>query len=274
MVLSTKGPSRFRAIPLSAFMKRSTLLSSSIRPFGFALAIAAAILGQQGVSGATGMIMPVFGNTASQFNAAIAAAQKVPMIAIINPDNGPCSSKVSGISGYVSRLRGTGAKVVGYISTAYGSTSQSSVDQQIDRYVSWYGATGVFLDEMSDRTGKVSYYAAIYSYAKRKGLFVVGNPGTFLPAAYAAVADVLVTYEDPLSNGWNSQAQSSWTAKYAPSNFGAIVYAASSSSMNSIVNRAVSLRYGWIFATDAGGSDPFGRAPSYIAAEAAYIKTK
>ncbi|MDB6140093.1 MAG: sorting domain protein [Verrucomicrobiaceae bacterium] len=247
---------------------------SSPRKLAFVCSAAFVLCLPGKAAAATGIIMPIFGNTTAQFNGAVAAAQKAPMIALINPNNGPGSSKVGGISANVSRLKAAGAKAAGYISTAYGATSLASVYSQIDRYVSWYGANGIFLDEMSDRSNKVSYYTSIHAYAKKKGLLVVGNPGTFVPVAYAAVADVLVTYEDPLSHGWNSEVQSSWTAKYAASKFGTIVNTVPSASMNGVVTRAISQHFGWVFATDAGGNDPFARAPSYLAAEAAYVRSR
>jgi len=223
---------------------------------------------------AAGLIMPIYGNTTYQFNDAVAAAQKVPMIAIINPNDGVGTSKIASIASQVTRLKTAKATVAGYISTVYGAVSLSSVYTSIDRYVSWYGATGIFLDEMSDRATKVSYYQSIYTYAKNKGLTVVGNPGTFTVVNYAAVADILVTYEDPLSAGWNTYKQSTWTNSYAVSKFAAIIYATSSSVWKAAIDRAIALRYGWVFVTDIGGADPFGRAPTYIAAEADYVKTK
>jgi hypothetical protein len=222
---------------------------------------------------AAGLIMPIYGNTSSQFNAAVSAAQRVSMIAVINPDNGPGSSKVGGISNQVSRLRGAKATVAGYINSYYGGEPQSSVQTQIDRYKSWYGANAIYLDEMSDRTNKISYYKSIYTYAKGKGMTVVGNPGTFVPSGYAGVADVLVTFEDPYSR-WGSVRKVSWAGSYPAGKFAAIVYAASSGVMKTVVDKAVSLKYGWIFVTDGSGGNPFGRAPGYLTAEADYVKKK
>jgi hypothetical protein len=255
-------------------MKYQSFRASMMRKLGITCALFSSVLLLASPACATGLIMPIFGNTSSQFNAAIAAAQKVSMIAIINPDDGPGSSKVSGISGNVSRLRGAGAVTAGYINTFYGGESLSSVNTQIDHYVAWYGLNGVFLDEMSDRTSKLSYYRSIYNYAKKKGLRVVGNPGTFVPSSFAGIADTLVTYEDAMSRGWSSHRPASWTKGYSSSKFGAIVYSASASAMRGIVDRAISLNYGWVYATDGGGSDPFGRAPGYLAAEADYIRSK
>jgi hypothetical protein len=250
------------------------MLPSSLTRHLRSLTLAALALLSLYQARATGIIMPIYGNTAAQFNAAVSAAQKVSMIAVINPDDGPSSRKVSGISNQVARLKGAGAITAGYISTVYGSVSSSSVISQIDRYVSWYKVNGIFLDEMSDRTGKISYYRTIYNHAKSKGLRVVGNPGTFVPNGYSSVADILVTYEDRLSAGWNSHKQASWTNGQPVSKFAAVVYSAPSSSMRGIVDRAIKLRYGWVFATDGSGGDPFGRAPSYIAAQADYVRQK
>ncbi len=223
---------------------------------------------------AAGLIMPLYGNSTYQFNDAVAAAQKVPMIAIINPSDGPGSSKIASIATQVTRLRSVKATVAGYISTVYGGIPLGTVYTQIDRYAAWYGANGIFLDEMSDRTTKLSYYQSIYAYASKKGMLVIGNPGTFTIVNYAATADILVTYEDPLAAGWAKYYQSVWTASYPVNKFATIVYATSSSVWKAAIDRAVALRYVWIFVTDIGGADPFGRAPTYIAAEADYLKTK
>lgn len=223
---------------------------------------------------ATGFLMPAFGNNAAQFNAAYAAAVKVPTSVVINPDNGPGSKKISFVASNASRLRSVGANVLGYIDTYYGGESLSSVYSQIDAYKSWYGATGIFLDEMSDKTSALGYYRSIYNYAKKKGLGVAGNPGTFVPSGYIGVTDMLVTYEDPLSRGWNTTRPASWTSAYPAKRFAAIIYSAPASSMQSIIDRAISLNYGYVFVTDGGGSDPFRNAPSYLSAEADYVRKK
>jgi hypothetical protein len=223
---------------------------------------------------AAGVIMPVYGNTASQYNAAIAAAKKVALIAVINPDDGVGSKRIGSVATFSSRIRSGGDQIFGYINTFYGGEALSDVYSQVDKYRSWYSANGVYLDEMSDRTGKVGYYRSIYNYVRGQGMQVIGNPGTFVPSGYAAVCNIIVTYEDPLSGGWKTYRQSGWTGGYPASKFAAIVYSAPASSMQSIVDRAVSLRFGWVFATDGGGGDPFGRAPSYMSSLADYVKTK
>jgi hypothetical protein len=254
---------------------KSIIFSSilAVRKLALICSISAAFTVSGGAY-AAGIIMPIFGNSSTQFNAAFSAAQKVSVLAVINPDNGPSSRKISSIANNASRLRSAGAQVSGYIDTYYGGEGLSSVYSQIDAYRSWYGATSIFLDEMSDKTSKVSYYRSIYNYAKKKGMGVVGNPGTFVPSSYIGVADVLVTYEDSISKGWTSKRPASWTSGYPNKRFAAIVYATAGGTMKSVVDRALSLNYGWIFVTDGGGNDPFRNAPSYLSAEADYIKSK
>jgi Spherulation-specific family 4 len=247
-------------------------LISCIRGISAALAALALAAGHQ--AQATGLIIPLYGNTSSQFNAAISAAQRVSMIAIINPDDGPGSSKVSGISSNVSKLRAVGAITAGYIDSYYGGESLSSVYTQISHHQSWYGIDAVFIDEMSNRSNKLSYYRSIYEYAKRKGLKVIGNPGTNTLSSYSAVADTLVTFEDKQSNGWASHSPSSWTQNEAASKIAAIIYAASSGTYRSVIDRAISRRYGWVFVTDGSGADPFRSAPGFLSSEADYLRGK
>ncbi len=223
---------------------------------------------------AMGLIIPIYGNTSAQFNAAVSAASKAPTIAIINPDDGPGGSKVGGISNQVARLKQARAQVAGYINTFYGGASLGNVFKQIDRYKKWYGANGLFLDEFSDRTGKIGYYKSIYAYAKKKGMIVVANPGTFVPSGYAAAADVIVTYEDPYSAGWESHRQAAWTRSKPASKFGAIVYATPKNNLQSVVDGAVAERHGWLYVTDRGGNDPFGSAGSYLGDVAAAVAAK
>lgn len=236
------------------------------------LLIALAVTGLDSVQ-ATGLIIPIYGNTSNQFNAAIAAARKVQTIVVINPDDGPGSRKDSFIAGYVSKLKAAGAIVVGYISTQYGGVSTGTVQSQMNAYISYYGVQGYFLDEVSDSSGKLNYYKTLKAYAAGKGKYIVGNPGTTVPSSYAATADVMITYEDPYSGGWTRSKPPTWTAG-KPSKVGAIVYSTNANLANGVIDRAIALGYGWIFVTDRGGSDPFGTAPSYLAAESDYVAKK
>ena len=219
---------------------------------------------------AMGLLMPCYGNTSSQFSAALSAADKIPVIAVINPSDGPTSSSIGSIRNFSSNMRGKGGQVVGYINTFYGGLSYSDVESQMDRYISQYSVNGFFLDEVADNNS--GYYGGVNSRATSRGKYIVSNPGTFVPSSYASRARTIVTYEDPYSAGWSSHTQSGWTGGYSEDKFGAVIYSAASGQLASIIQRARTLRYGWIFVTDRGGSDPFGAAPSYLTTEVELIR--
>ena len=147
-----------------------------------------------------------------------AANPAVSVTAILNPNNGVFTtaeaSYVSAVNAFVS----AGGKVVGYVFTGYGTGSRSlaSIKANIDNYIALFGRgaiSGIFLDEMASETTRLDFYREIYSYIKAKdaSLRVIGNPGLVPSAGYAAVADVLVTFEgrnvtyasyDPRTTPW------------------------------------------------------------------------
>lgn len=223
---------------------------------------------------ATGLILPLYGNTTTQFTAAINAAKTVPVQAVINPDNGAGSRKDQFVAGKVGSLKSAGARVVGYIATGYGRVPLNTVKAQMDKYTSWYGVHGFFLDEMANSSARLSYYQSIKSHAASKKQSIIGNPGTSTISAYANVADILITYEDPYARGFKTYVQSGWTRSLPVERTGAIIYSAPGSVLNSIIDRAISQRFGWVYASDRNEPDPFGSMASYFAAEVNYLKAK
>lgn len=211
-----------------------------------------------------GIIMPIYGNTTTQFSAAEAAARRVPLIAIFNPDNGPGTSKRTSYANAMNRIKSAGGQVIGYISTDYGNIDINDVKSQMDQYSSWYGVNGYFIDEMHYTSSKLNYYKSANSYARGKGKFVVGNPGGSISSTYLAAAEILITFENPVSSGWGS-ASGGERARY-----GAIPYSAS--SLGSLVTQADTKGFGWIYATNRSEPDPFGLLPSYWEAEVSAVE--
>lgn len=221
---------------------------------------------------ATGLIMPMYGNTGSQFSQVYAAALKVPVIAILNPDDGAGTRKDNYIAGQVNALKSRGVTVVGYISTQYGGRDEGEVDTESDRYKSWYGVHGLFLDEVSDSTAKLNYYKSIRSYAQGIGIgYIVLNPGTSIPSSYLQAGTVIVDYEH--SNGqiyFPTAGVGSWV-RSNPGRSAGIVYGAGAGSMQTMVDAALAKGYAWIYVTDRNEPDPFGVSASYFAAEVDYL---
>jgi hypothetical protein len=223
---------------------------------------------------ATGLLLPVYGDTAIQYSAAISAAAKVPVIAIINPIDGPGTVKSAHTALWAGRLKLACSAVTGYVSTRWGAVSQASVKEQIDKYYTWYKCNGIFFDEMSDRIAQVPYYQALYNYASAKGMRVVTNPGTAVPVNYFAAIDYVVTFENPLSGGFMTHTPAAWTTTRPLSKFAAIVYETPQAQWKAVVDRAIALRYGWIFVGNHTDPDPFGLTPAYQSELADYVRRR
>src|SRR5882762_6634510 len=120
------------------------------------------------------------------------ANPNVPIIAIINPNNGPGSSSDPTYLAAVQNLQSSGVTVLGYVATGYGNNAISSEESQINKYHSWYNIDGIFFDEMSNTAGYESYYSTLNSFVKSNGMtYTMGNPGTSVPSSYIGILDNL-----------------------------------------------------------------------------------
>lgn len=160
---------------------------------------------------------PSSGTEWARLASGAAANPAVKVTAIVNPNNGEFTAAEAAYASALGAFVSAGGKVVGYVYTGYGARSLAAVKANIDAYFALYGRnliSGIFLDEMSSDASKLSGYREIYAYIKAKGadLRVIGNPGMVPDTAdYAAVADVLVTFEarnttyatyDPRTTPW------------------------------------------------------------------------
>ena len=68
-----------------------------------------------------------------------------------------------------------GARVLGYVPTAWGARPAADVEADIERYRGWYGVDGIFLDEAAADPASLPYYAALRRALA--GRFLVLNPG-------------------------------------------------------------------------------------------------
>lgn len=143
-----------------------------------------------------GLVIPMYG-WESGHDEVIDAKNDNPgteMIVVINPSNGPGESEESHWADVIDDLQGEDIKVVGYVSTAYEGRSISELKEEIDRYNDWYGADGIFFDEVSPSAQ--SYYEELYDHVDDEVGMVVLNPGAEVPESYEDVADIIIVYEN------------------------------------------------------------------------------
>ena len=206
------------------------------------------------------------------------AAQRVPLIAIMNPNNGPSSSSNDAYSRAITALQNAGGKVLGYVYSSYTARPILEVKTDIDRYDSFYRIDGIFLDEMTNdsEATHLSYYEELYKYIKTKrgSYLVVGNPGINTLEIYLdkPLADGLVTFESNV--GYPQYLPDPWTQSKPATAFSHLCYAVSAAdTMTNYVQMAVARNVGYVYLTDDAGSNPWDTLPSYWWSEIALVES-
>jgi hypothetical protein len=168
------------------------------------------------VTGGNGVIIPLYLYPSDIYNNATVAAlltlirtyHTVPFLCVVNPDNGPGSGGIDGnYTVLFKMLRGSGAKVLAYVSTDYAVRSSALVRADIDSWLTRYpDIDGVFLDEMPweltvSGQDALALYAGYTSYCHGLGLRpVVANPGTNQREEWFSnddpTADVIIVHEN------------------------------------------------------------------------------
>ena len=230
-----------------------------------------ALAGAPGTAGATaaapvGTIVPLYTEPGdSSWNGIVEAKQahpKVPVIAIVNPADGPGSSRSTAYTSGIAKLQGAGIKVIGYVATGYTANSIASVEAKIDQWKSFYPTLqGIFFDEQSNQAADVPYYRTVSQYAKSQGLtFTVGNPGQDTAEAFVGALDVMLIYE---TDGVPTTAQmGGWHTKYPLSNFGIIPYA---TPFNASFVATARKYVGYIYLQNDDLPNPWDSLPPYFA---------
>jgi hypothetical protein len=205
------------------------------------------------------------------------AAQRVPLIAIMNPNNGPSTSSSSEYRRATTALRNVGGRVIGYVYSSYTARAISEVKADIDRYDSFYTIDGIFVDEMTNDSNPahVAYYEELYQYikSKRSSYLVVGNPGINTLEVYLTrpVTDALVTFEN--NTGYAQYIPDPWTQTNAATAFSHLCYAvAAPDTMTNYVLLARGRNAAYIYVTDDAGNNPWDTLPSYWSSEIGLVE--
>ena len=203
-----------------------------------------------------------------------AASSSVELAVIVNPNSGPGASVDPNYVAAVNGIHAAGGRVYGYVATNYGARNQTTVKGEVDRYEDFYSIDGIFFDEMSTSTSKVSYYADLYGYVKGKSLDyeVIGNPGTGTLEAYLSspTADVLVTFEDT-ARAYASYLPDAWTASYDADRLAHIIHTAEGSELSSLLDAVAQNNASWVYVTDDVMGNPYDVLPTYWDQEVAAV---
>jgi hypothetical protein len=131
----------------------------------------------------TGVLVPLYtyptDATWADCLTAKAAHPSVPLLCVVNPNNGVGAAKDPAYASAIRTFQLAGLKVLGYVHTSYASRALASVQNEIGRWASWYAVDGIFFDEEAANTGSTAYYQTLQTFTQGKGLaLTIGNPGT------------------------------------------------------------------------------------------------
>ncbi|MFD7443471.1 spherulation-specific family 4 protein [Streptomyces sp. NPDC059909] len=149
------------------------------------------------------LLVPLYEHPADRpeaWRAVIAAAPRLYGV-VLNPASGPGDTIDPAFASVAAELRAAGVRVLGYTDTAYGRRPHADVVRDLLRHRDWYGADGAFLDQVASAPEEVAHYRRLAVAARAAGArTLVLNPGVHPDAAYAELADLLVTFE----GAWNT----------------------------------------------------------------------
>ncbi|MBV7292370.1 spherulation-specific family 4 protein [Corynebacterium sp. TAE3-ERU16] len=123
-------------------------------------------------------------------------------LVIINVSSGAGAKKDEDFAKQAAIARASGAFVIGYVLTHWGTRKHSEILTEIQHHIDWYGVAGVFLDEAvngwGDQESKVAGYVELYGKIKKRfgpEFYVVANPGANTVEGMVHAADTLMVYE-------------------------------------------------------------------------------
>lgn len=181
-----------------------------------------------------------------------------PRLAVLNIDAGPGAAKDAAYPPVISRLVAAGTEVLGYVDTDFGLRSVAEVRADLRSYRAWYGLRGVFLDQVAACEDRLGHYREVVEGVR--GTLVL-NPGVYPDPGYADLADVLVTFEGPLS-AYRAMRVPAWARGLARGRFCHLIHDVPSRAFEPTLRRAVR-HAGTVYVTDRTGTQPWGDLPAY-----------
>jgi hypothetical protein len=211
---------------------------------------------------AAGVLVPLYGYPGQSWLSLIQAKEaypSVPVIAVINPSDGPGTWQDPNFVSGIQELESVGITVVGYVPTDYASVPLWQAEQEISAYSQLYGLSGVFFDQMPAITGYESYYSTLTSYASSLGMWLtIGNPGSIVPSSYVGTVGIIVAYE----NSGLPTVDFLSGLSHDPSSFAFVSYDNYGLNSSFVIQAASDV--GYVYITDGQLPDPYTTISTYI----------
>jgi hypothetical protein len=201
--------------------------------------------------------------------------RSIPTVVILNPSNGPGATLDGNYAATIRLLKAAGAKVCGYVSTAYGNRAKEDVLADVAAWQKLYASDpvdGIFLDEQPWATGasnaNVKLYQTYNDFCHERGLYpVVANPGANQQGAWFSgkTADIIVVHENGSWPAENDMAGNfaGGHADYGYASRAAMIYG--QATLDAYKLRRLRRFVNWIYVTH-DNSNPWDSVSSHMAA--------
>ena len=215
----------------------------------------------------TGVYYPMYSlNELPQVLAAKKTFPLVPFIVNINPASGPGTEPSTYWTDAITQLKSTGAVVIGYVPTGYGTRTVSNVEDMISTYHKFYpNLDGIMFDEVSGASSQFTFYQTITNYARSIGFsYIRANPGSPIDQGDVPLFDHIAIYE---SSGYPDKSilqSRTFYPQYSKSivGFGTTIH--SQPIYNSTWLHMATKYLKWVYITDQKEPNPYAVFPLYF----------
>ena len=187
---------------------------------------------------------------------------------IVNPDSGPGRVRSRAFAARYRALQAAGIPILGYVPTGFGHRPLAAVVSDIRRYERWYRTDGYFLDEGAIGASALPYYRR--AAAAARGREIVMNPAAVPARGYLKIASTIVTFEGNEA-AYRTARMPGWTSRLPARRFSDVVYGVAKGRLAAVLAVARRRNIGSVYVTDAAGSNPYDRLPSYFRHELALL---
>jgi hypothetical protein len=192
---------------------------------------------------------------------------------ILNPASGPGTALQADYKQATAAAQKAGTKVLGYVPTGYGARDPAAVRADVERYRTWYGVDGIFLDETAHDDAQLPYYQALSRELRAGGVETIAiNPGIVPAPGYFGLADVVVTFEGPYAEYAAAQQKTpGWVRDQPRERIAHLVYGATAKQAEAVVK--ADAYAGHVYVTDGALPHPWGSLPPYLRDEEKSLAT-
>lgn len=186
-------------------------------------------------------------------------------VVVIDPADGPGSELDPRYVDAVAELRRAGARVLGYVDSAYGVRDHAAMLDDARAHQRWYDVDGVFIDRAWLHTDAYDdEHVALLRSLREMGLPADLNAGQpHVDPRFLELADRTVLFEGPFAQYLGLE-WPGWTSTVDPARQWHLVYdVPTAQDMATVAALARARGAGWVTITDRGMPNPWDGVPTY-----------